>query len=197
MPANEVESWVLERIDALIFGGQPLSRGDLSALEAEIAARLASGPSNVEEGRRVKELERRLEEKRKKVKLLVEALDAETLDLVREELKALKREIRALEDEVREARTREESRSDEDPRRRARRIASRLVEIKRVMENGTPEERREFVRQFVSGIKVDPEKGELEVDFFSPEGSDGEIRFWGECPQRDSNPCNGLEKPVS
>ncbi len=198
VPAQDVERWVFERIEDRWFGGMKASPGALRTLEEEIASRLDFEALSADGRPGVRDLEKRLQEKRKRLALIVRELDEETIGMVREELARLRAEIRTLEAELEGARRRQESGPDEDPQSRAREIASRILDFKRVLEAGSPDERKEFIRCFVAGVEVDGEKGEVAVAFYAPlEGRDGFSCFWEWCPQRESNPCRGLEKPVS
>ncbi len=198
VPADEVESWVLSRIAFRLFGEQGPSDQQLAGLEKGIAEHLeASGPA-ASPAVNQRDVERRLDERRRKLRLIVSELDRETLELVREEIQKLKGEIRALEGELERARALEEAAATEEPQVRAKRLVARMRKIKRVIEKGTPEERKAFVRDFVAGIEIDGRKGEMVVSFYAPPtDGNGKCYLWEWCPQRDSNPCPGLERAVS
>jgi len=111
-------------------------------------------------------------------------LDEETIEIVKCELAGMKQEIHTLEAEIEALRREAPARPAESPRDRARRIVGRIMDFKRVIEKGTPQERKEFIRLFVSDIRVDAEKGEVSVGFYMPSDPAQDTYGWVWCPQR-------------
>ncbi len=198
VPADEVESWILERIQSRLFPNGCPSVDDIQSLAKEIELDLALEGVEEKSVDPVRDIQRRLDEKRRKVKLILGALEEDSLVLAKDELRVLNREIRSLEDDLELASAKGGSPSRSDLKTQAREMASRIADFRRIIDRGTSEERKEFVRLFVGEILVDAAKGEVSVGFFElPEGRFGISYVWDQCPQRESNPCPGLERAVS
>ncbi len=176
VPAEALETWVVDQIQARILDGRAAlfaSREDLEGAieQALLAGRDASPPKDDE----INELERKLTERKDKVSMVFSNVSPENLPLLNEHLGRLRQEIEALEGELRALRvaTRAEDIVTRDLKALAREAAGYLVNLREVMEDGSPDEKKRFIRAFVGEILVDAKKREVRVGFFGNEDGAG------------------------
>ncbi len=99
-------------------------------------------------------------------------IEPENLPLLNDSLGQLRREIEALENELRVA-GRAEGMITRDLKGLARQAADYLIHLKEVLETGTVDERKRFLRAFVAEIVVEGEKRKVRVAFYD-DGRGGE-----------------------
>ncbi len=168
VPANPLETWVVEEIRKRIFGKAGLFAGREELEEAIeqslVAGRRAAASSDLE----IKAFERKIAEKKEKVTGLVKTVSPEFLPMINDALGQLKRETEALEEELRALRVaaRAEGIVARDFKAVARQAADYLVHLKEVLDAGSVDERKRFVRAFVHEIVVDGEKRRVKVVFY-------------------------------
>ncbi|MFN3484622.1 MAG: recombinase family protein, partial [Planctomycetota bacterium] len=101
VPADPLETWVIDEIKKRIFGPAALcaSRAELEkALEQALAAGQQAAPSSERE---IRDLERKIAEKKEKVHLVVANVDPENAAFLNESIRRLRKEVEALENEAR------------------------------------------------------------------------------------------------
>jgi hypothetical protein len=125
------------------------------ALEIETLLPATSASENKTD--EVAPLTRRIEEKRKCVSAILRSVDEEAAHRAKDELGTLHREIKDLEFQVAEAKAKD-SAGAFNPAETARQIDERLWDFRRVIEEGTPDERKRLIRKFVGEIPVDAAK---------------------------------------
>jgi hypothetical protein len=168
VPAEPLETWLTGEIRKRIFGKEALfaDRAELEqAIEqALVAGRQAAGSSDKE----IKELEAKIAANKEKVRLLLSKVSPEYMDMINETLGQLKKETAALEEELRALRVaaRAEGIVTRDFKAIARQAAEYLSHLREVLETGSTDERKRFVRAFVHEIVVDGEKRRVKVVFY-------------------------------
>ncbi len=175
VPADPLESWMIDQIRKRIFGHGAIF-ADRDELEKAIEQALAAGPQAASStDREVKDLERKIVEKKEKVKLLVANVSPENLPLLNDALGQLRKETEALENELRAIRVaaRAEGIITRDFKALARQAAGYLVHLKEVLETGSVDERKRFVRAFVHEIVVDGAKRQVRVTFYDDGSGEG------------------------
>jgi len=148
------------------------SREELEkAIEEALAAGLEAAPDKDAE---IKELEGKLAGRREKVDLILSSLSAENISLAETHLTKLRQEIAALEAELRAQRVanRMEDIVTRDLKALAREAADYLVDLRMVLDEGSVEEKKRFIRDFVAEILVHGDKREVRVGFYE-DGDDG------------------------
>ncbi len=173
VPADPLETWMIGEIRKRIFGKSGLfaGRDELErAIEQSLVAGRQATASNDNE---IKDLERRIAEKKEKVKSLVVNVSTEYLPMINDALGQLKKETEALEEELRALRVaaRAEGIVARDFKAIARQAVDYLVHLKETLETGSADERKRFMRAFVHEIVVDGEKRRVKVVFYSDEES--------------------------
>jgi DNA invertase Pin-like site-specific DNA recombinase len=170
VPAEPLERWIVDQIQARILDGRAAlfaSREELEeAIEqALLAGRDAAPPKDDE----IKDLERKIAERKDKVAMVFSNIAPENLPLLNDHLGRLRQEIEALEGELRALRvaTRAENIVTRDLKALAREAAGYLVNLREVLEEGSPDEKKRFIRAFVGEIVVDGKKREVRVGFFA------------------------------
>jgi len=178
VPAEPLETWIVEHIRARILDGRAALFAIREELEEAIEQALAVGrdtaPSKDGE---IKEMERKIAERKDKVAMVFSSVFPENLPLLNEHLGRLRQEIEALEDELRALRvaTRGENIVTRDLKALAREAAGYLVNLREVLEEGSADEKKRFIHAFVGEILVDGKKREVRVGFFG----DGEEQSSG------------------
>ncbi len=174
VPAEPLETWIVGEIRKRIFGNGALfaNREELErAIEqALVAGRQAAGSSDKE----IRELEGKIAANREKVRLLLSKVSPEYMDMINETLGQIKAETAALEEELRALRVaaRAEGIVTRDFKAIARRAAGYVAQLKEVLETGSADERKRFVRAFVHEIVVDGEKRRVKVVFYDDGGQE-------------------------
>lgn len=175
VPADALEAWVIDEIQARILNGRAAlfaNRADLEkAIEQALVAGRDQSPTKDAE---IPALERKLVERKKKVEALVSNVSPENLPLLDEHLGRLRQEIEAIEGELRALRvaTRAEDLVTRDLKALAREAAGYVVNLREVLNKGSAEEKKRFVRDFVAEAVVDGEKREVRVGFFDDKNDD-------------------------
>lgn len=172
VPAEPLEGWIIDEIQARILDGRAklfASREDLEKAieEAFIAGRETVAADDTE----AKTLERQLADRKAKVEMLVSCVSAENMKLLDEHLGRLRKEIEAIEAELRAMRVADRARDivTRDVKAIANEAAGYIVNLREVLEQGTPDEKKRFIRDFVGSIVVDGEKRQVQVGFFEDE----------------------------
>lgn len=169
VPAQPLEDWILEQIQNRILDGRArlfASRAELeAAIEQALAAGRGAGPDKDAE---IKDLEKKLSERRAKVDLIVSNLSADNIALVEAHLTHLRQEIAALEGELRAHRlaSRAEDIVTRDLKALARKAAGYITNLREVLEKGSSDERKRFLRDFVAAIVVHGDKRQVHVGFY-------------------------------
>lgn len=124
----------------------------------------------------MKALERQLADRKAKVEMLVSSVSAENMKLLDEHLGRLRKEIEAIEGEIRAMRVADRARDivTRDVKAIAKEAAGYIVNLREVLDTGTPEEKKRFIRDFVGSIVVYGEKREVQVAFFEDGDGNGE-----------------------
>jgi hypothetical protein len=119
----------------------------------------------------VKALERQLADRKAKVEMLVSSVSAENITLLDEHLRRLRKEIEAIESELRAMRVADRARDivTRDVKAIAKEAAGYIVNLREVLEQGMPDEKKRFIRDFLGSIVVDGEKRQVQVGFFEDE----------------------------
>jgi DNA invertase Pin-like site-specific DNA recombinase/archaellum component FlaC len=174
VPADALESWVLDRIQDRV--GQLFP--DRAQLETSIEHALMKGRETGPTADAGSELQQRLDERRKKVDLLVKNISPENLPLINGHLSQLRGEIEAIENELRAVRVASRATNivTRDLKDLARKAAEYVTNLRDVLAHGTPEERKRFVRDFVGEIVVDGKKREVRASFYDFDGAD--VPLW-------------------
>ena len=189
VPADALEAWVVEEIQARLLDGRAALFGSREELEMAIEQALIAGrddsPTKESE---IPKLERKLAERKKKVEMLVSNVSAENLRLLNEHLGRLRQEIEAIEGELRALRvaTRAEDIVTGDLKALAREAAGYVVNLREVLDKGSPDEKKRFIRDFISEAVVDGEKREVRVGFFADK--DGALGALTERATRSDDP---------
>jgi DNA invertase Pin-like site-specific DNA recombinase len=201
VPAEQVEGWIIDKVAEKMLGGRLFKFNDVEELARDLAPHLPSPRAEATRTESVAEIERRILEKKRKAALVLRILDEETASLAKEELRTINRELKDLEAALGEAQRRASTKAAWDPLSTARAVADELWDFRRVIEEGTADEKKQVIRAFVGEIQVDAAKRLIRVGFFKipevePSASGSARKFFPQLwsPQRDSNPCRGLEK---
>ncbi len=168
VPADPLETWMIEQIKNRLFGQGALfaSRAELErALEQALAAGQQTAASSDHE---IKALERKIAEKKERVKLLVANVSPENLPLLSDALGDIRKETEAMEIELRALRVAARAGGiiRRDFKALARQAANYVAQLKAVLDTGTVDERKRFVRAFVHEIVVDGQKRRVQVAFY-------------------------------
>jgi hypothetical protein len=172
VPAEPLEGWIVEEIQARILDGRVKLFASREDLEKAIEEALAAGRDTAAtDDSEVKALERQLADRKAKVEMLVSSVSAENLKLLDEHLGRLRKEIEAIEAELRAMRVADRARDIviRDVKAIAKEAAGYIVNLRQVLEQGTPDEKKRFIRDFVGSIVVDGEKRQVQVGFFEDE----------------------------
>jgi DNA invertase Pin-like site-specific DNA recombinase len=168
VPADPLETWMIDQIKTRIFGPGALF-GSRAELEKALEQALAAGQQAASNSdREIQDLERRIAEKKEKAKLLVANVSPENLAFLNEAVGELRKETEAMENELRAVRvaTRAEGIITRNLKALARQAADYVVHLKDVLEAGTVDERKRFIRAFVHEIVVDGKKRRVQVTFY-------------------------------
>ncbi len=168
VPANPLEAWTIDQIKKRIFGQGALF-GSRAEIEKALEKALAAGQQAASSGdREIKDLERKIAEKKEQGKLLVANVSPENLAFLNDAIGQLRKETEALENELRALRVaaRAEGIITRDLKALARQAADYVVHLKDVLETGTVDERKRFIRAFVHEIIIDGKKRRVQVTFY-------------------------------
>lgn len=156
--AETIERYVLEQIRGEFF--EHVTRKQLlSKIEEELGIEFKD---NTEE---LKQIDKALKENKKKVDQLLDNIDERHRDVLNEGLDKLKAERQFLEEE-REKLLGEKKRKV-NLREAAHEILEYLRNADQVLAKGTPQEKKVYVRQFITGITILPKKEEGIVGFYA------------------------------
>lgn len=161
LPQKEVDDFVLKEVEKRL---KPfLETGGRQLLKRLVMKELnAQGPDPRQELAHAKKRMREVDEQASKLLDLVSEVNREFID---QKLGALKRERAGLEGRIEEM-----ERLDvkpQDPAALAEEILKGMQEFARVVTQGTAEEKKLFVRGFVSGVAVKPRNREVRVSMSS------------------------------
>jgi hypothetical protein len=177
VPAAPLEDWIIDEIQARILNGRAKLFANREDLEQAIEDALVAGRETVAaDDSEVKALERQLADRKAKVEMLVSSVSAENMKLLDEHLGRLRKEIEAIEGEIRAMRVADRARDivTRDVKAIAKEAAGYIVNLREVLDTGTPEEKKRFIRDFVGSIVVYGEKREVQVAFFEDGDGNGE-----------------------
>ena len=158
VPAEQVEGWIIDKVAEKKFGGRLFKFNDVEELARDLAPQLPSPRSEATRTDSVVGLQRRIEEKKRKAALVLRILNEETASLAKEELRTLHREITDLDAALVEEQRRASTKTPWDPLSTAREIARELWDFRRVIEEGSADEKKQVIRAFVGEIQVDASK---------------------------------------
>lgn len=170
IPADALENWVIDEIQARILDGRAglfAGREDLEkAIEQALLAGREDSPKKDSE---IPALEQKLADRKKKIDLLLSNISTENLPLLNDHLARLRKEMEAIENELRALRVanRAEDVVTRDLKALAKEAAGYVVNLRKVLDSGSSDEKKRFVRDFVAEAVVDGEKREVRVGFYS------------------------------
>jgi hypothetical protein len=172
VPAEPLEGWIVDEIQARILDGRARLFASREELEGAIEEALVAGRETASaDDSEVKTLEQQLADRKAKVELLLSSVSAENVRLLDEHLGRLRKEIEAIESELRAVLVADRARDivTRDVKALAKEAAGYIVNLREVLEKGTPDEKKRFIRDFVGSIVVDGEKRQVQVGFFEDE----------------------------
>lgn len=175
VPAVPLEGWVVDQIQERILDGRARLFADRKELEAAIEQALLVGRGGqATQTDEVARLERTLAGRKEKVSLLVANVSPDNMVLLNDHLSQARQEIAAIEAELRALRV--ASRATDivtrDLKTLAHEAAGYIVNLRKVLEEGSAEEKKKFVRDFVGDILVNGKEREVRVGFFEDQSPD-------------------------
>jgi DNA invertase Pin-like site-specific DNA recombinase len=152
IPAPALENGVMANIEQRVVdfmqgGGEQVLREGLAIAAKRWLEQHAPDPKAIEE---------RLQAIRADVKRLLASITPVNAKYLDEEIVALQREREALEGQLEQIRVSKATAPDVD--RTVDEIVAQMQDFQAVFNEGTPEEKKEFIRLFVEGIELDAEK---------------------------------------
>jgi len=175
VPAEPLEGWVVDQIQKRILDGRARLFADRKDLEAAIEQALLAGRgSQGNQTDEVARLERILAGRKEKVSLLVANVSPENMAFLNDHLSHARQEIAATEAELRALRVANRATDivTRDLKALAHEAAGYIVNLRKILEEGSAEEKKTFVRDFVGDVLVDGKEREVRVGFFEDKSQD-------------------------
>jgi hypothetical protein len=185
--ASQVEAFVLNLIEKLAFGGRNPLFADAEELARDIERELEKDSTGFERPDPEREaleekllLVRRKREEAEKFEREFGQVAAGLVNRLREDERGLERQITEMKT------TSPAPMSSGERRRLAHEIAKCKIDLKVLIEQGTPDEKKQFIRSYIASIEVDGKNRKIKVGYYDP-GEEVALRVM---------PPTGLE-PVS
>ncbi len=175
VPAEPLEGWIVDQIQDRILDGRARLFASRKELEEAIEKALGAGRSGRDiKNDEVARLERTLAERKEKVSVLVANVSAENMALLNDHLSKLRQEIAGIEAELRALRVayRAGDIITRDLKALAHDAAGYIVNLRKVLEEGSAEEKKRFVRDFVGDVLVNGKEREVRVGFYENESKE-------------------------
>lgn len=190
--ASEVEAFVLDLVERLAFGGRKPLFGDVEELASQIERELEKESTGFERPDPEREAleEKLLQVGRKREE--AEKFEREFGQVASGLVNRLREDETGLERQIAEKKPASPAPMSPGERRKfAQEIARCKIDLKVLIEHGTPDERKQFIRSYVASIEVDGKNRKIRVGYYDP-GEDVALRVMPPTGQR----AEGRKSPL-